>query len=99
MVSGVRMVAGMVANAGRLVLLLLRSVSAMKTFVLHSVCSSNAAALLLAVAASTAADYPVRPVRVIVPYSPGGGTDFTARTLAQRLTATLGQSFVGGLAT
>ena len=54
----------------------------------------NAVALLLAATACAAADYPVRPVRVIVPYSPGGGTDFTARTVSQKLTAALGQSFV-----
>src|SRR5258705_1344516 len=50
--------------------------------------------MLLAATASAAADYPVRPVRVVVPYSPGGGTDFTARTVAQRLTSSLGQTFV-----
>ncbi len=50
--------------------------------------------MLVAATASAAADYPVRPVRVVVPYSPGGGTDFTARTVAQRLTSSLGQTFV-----
>lgn len=44
--------------------------------------------------AAAAADYPTRPVRVIVPYSPGGGTDFTARTIGQKLSASLGQTFV-----
>ena len=51
----------------------------------------GAAALLVAAASAAAADYPLRPVRVACLYSPGGGTDFTARMLAQRLTATLGQ--------
>lgn len=51
-------------------------------------------ALLLLAFASAGADYPVRPVRVIVPYTPGGGTDFTARTVGQRLSATLRQPFV-----
>lgn len=50
--------------------------------------------MLAAATASAAADYPVRPVRVVVPYSPGGGTDFTARTVAQKLTSSLGQTFV-----
>ena len=54
----------------------------------------NAVLPLLAATACAAADYPVRPVRIIVPYSPGGGTDFTARTISQKLTAALGQSFV-----
>jgi tripartite-type tricarboxylate transporter receptor subunit TctC len=39
-----------------------------------------------------AQDYPTKPVRVIVGYSPGGGTDTTARVLAQKLTVTLGQT-------
>lgn len=38
--------------------------------------------------------YPGRPVRIIVPYPPGGATDTIARLLAQELTRTLGQSFV-----
>ena len=32
------------------------------------------------------ADYPARPLRLIVPYAPGGGTDLTSRLIAQRLT-------------
>ena len=66
----------------------------MNAFVFRLTSAVTAAALLVAAASAAAADYPVRPVRVIVPYSPGGGTDFTARMLAQRLTATLGQPFV-----
>jgi tripartite-type tricarboxylate transporter receptor subunit TctC len=54
----------------------------------------SAAVMLVAATASLAADYPVRPVRVVVPYSPGGGTDFTARTVSQKLASALGQTFV-----
>lgn len=53
-------------------------------------------ALALA-AASTAAfaqSYPVRTVRVVVPYAPGGNTDFTARVVAQKLTDVFGQQIV-----
>jgi tripartite-type tricarboxylate transporter receptor subunit TctC len=41
-----------------------------------------------------AADYPTRPVRWIVPYPPGGGTDITARIVGQWLSERLGQQFV-----
>lgn len=40
------------------------------------------------------ADYPARPVRVIVPYAAGGGTDFIARATAERLSRQTGQQFV-----
>lgn len=38
--------------------------------------------------------WPAKPVRIIVGYAPGGGHDFVARAVAQRLTDRLGQSFV-----
>jgi tripartite-type tricarboxylate transporter receptor subunit TctC len=38
--------------------------------------------------------YPDRPIRVVLPFPPGGSTDFIARILAQRLPAALGQSIV-----
>ena len=39
-------------------------------------------------------DYPTRPVKVIVPSPPGGGTDILARVLAQHFSKALGQPFV-----
>jgi tripartite-type tricarboxylate transporter receptor subunit TctC len=40
------------------------------------------------------AQYPLKPVRLIVPYPPGGGTDTLARLLTQKLGETLGQQVV-----
>ena len=39
-------------------------------------------------------DYPVRPIRVLVGYAPGGGIDITARAVSQKLTERLGQQVV-----
>jgi tripartite-type tricarboxylate transporter receptor subunit TctC len=41
-----------------------------------------------------AQSYPVKPVRVVTPVAPGGGTDTQARLIARRFQETFGQSFV-----
>src|SRR5262245_30977942 len=52
------------------------------------------ASLLLVVAFSAfAQDYPARPVRIIVPSPPAGGTDIVGRVLAEHFSRTLGQQF------
>src|SRR5215211_8951310 len=57
-----------------------------------------AAAVLAALSTSAAvaadAAWPTRPVRMIVPFAPGGPTDVIARVIAQKLTETWGQQVV-----
>ncbi|NBR28720.1 MAG: tripartite tricarboxylate transporter substrate binding protein [Betaproteobacteria bacterium] len=62
--------------------------------------SPRAVALLLLAAAFFAApalsadNYPSKPIRLLIPFAPGGGTDILARMVAQRLSETLGQAMV-----
>lgn len=54
-----------------------------------------AALALPAIRPAYAADaWPNKPVRIIVPYAPGGGTDVTTRAIAESLSQSLGQGFI-----
>lgn len=50
--------------------------------------------VLFGAMSALAQDYPTRPVTLVMPYPPGGGTDFVGRTLAQGLEQRLKQPFV-----
>src|SRR4249919_462973 len=55
--------------------------------------TAGAAVLPIFATLARAQSYPNRPVRVIVPYSPGGPTDVCARFIAQKLSEQLGRQF------
>jgi len=53
-----------------------------------------AASLMITASHALAQTYPSRPVRLIVPYPPGGATDIISRSIAVKLAAALGQQFL-----
>ena len=65
----------------------------MKIAFRHALATAACAPLLYA-GIACAQSYPVKPIRIIVPYAPGGSTDVVFRILAPRLTELLGQSVI-----
>jgi len=59
----------------------------------YKVCGLFLAAML-AVGGASAQSYPTKPIRMIVGFQPGGGTDVTARMVAPKLSEYLGQSII-----
>ena len=61
-------------------------------------CLAGAALAVAAAAALSAqplpADYPNKPIRIVVPFAPGGPVDVVGRLIMQRLTVSMGQPFV-----
>ena len=65
----------------------------MKTFC-FSALSLTVLVSQLALAQDIVSNYPSRPIRVIVPFAPGGGLDISTRLIGQKLTGTWGQNVV-----
>ena len=67
----------------------------MKTSFLGKILATSCVGVLACVPGlASSQQYPVKPVRVIVPFAPGGGSDITARVFSQKLSEYLGQQFV-----
>src|SRR5688572_21328003 len=60
----------------------------------HSIAFTFAAALALSTGLASAQDYPVKPVRIIVPFGAGSATDALARIIAPRMTEMWGQQVI-----
>jgi len=65
-----------------------------RRLVLLSAAAGLAAAACAAAAADAPVDFPTRPIKIVVPYPPGGSTDTLARTLGARISQRLGQPVV-----
>ena len=61
---------------------------------IHCIAASAAVLLSAAGAVAAADDYPNKPIRIIVPYAPGGGTDAVTRIISQKLNERFGQTIV-----
>lgn len=66
----------------------------MASFRLAPICAVSVIAFAWTSASSAQSDYPARPVTIVVPFPAGGSADLNARTVAERLSAALGQTFI-----
>jgi len=63
-------------------------------FLVSAMSAAFIAGLLPAAAQVNAQNYPDRPIRLVVPFPPGGGSDITGRIIAQKLGEALGQTII-----
>ena len=66
----------------------------MKVIRLFGVLFATVAPLVAAACPAGAQTYPTKPIRLVLPYNPGGIIDFVGRTVAQHLGPALGQTVV-----
>ena len=59
----------------------------------HLAAAMALAGLAIGIQAASGQDYPAKPVRVVIPFAAGAGTDLTGRIVAQELSKRLGQQF------
>jgi tripartite-type tricarboxylate transporter receptor subunit TctC len=65
-----------------------------RKFLLAAACMTSMGSSLSGDALAQAPSYPTKTVKIIAPVQPGGGVDLTARTVAEQLTRSMGQSFI-----
>ena len=65
-----------------------------RAFVIAVLFATTVAAVFVATGGGARAAFPERPVRIIVPFPPGGGTDIISRTIGNAMSADLGQPVV-----